>query len=246
MKNLRRYFDCADVPEEQVRKARAAYYGLVEFADERIGALLDALDTNGLAENTVVAYVADHGEMLGQHGLWYKCTFYKPSSRIPLIIRWPGTVRAGSRYTHVTSLLDVVASMLDIADADTAFTDGTSLMPLLTGNQQDGGGLTIAEYEGHGVTTPCRMVRRGPYKLNHYHGERSELYNLETDPNEFEDLIDKPEHATVIRELTEIALDGWDGQAICDRVIRSQQERLITAKGLDAPWSPPWRNGKYG
>ena len=246
IKNLRRYFDCDNVPGEQVRKARAAYYGLVEFADERIGALLDALEANGLAEDTVVAYVADHGESLGQHGLWYKCTFYEPSSRMPLIIRWPGSVRAGSRYTRVTSLLDVVATMLDIADADAAFTDGTSLLPLLTGDAQDGGGMAIAEYEGHGVTTAGRMVRRGPYKLNHYHGERSELYDLEADPNEFEDLIDKPQHAAMVRQLTEIALDGWDGQAIYDSVIRSQKERMITAKGLEGPWSPPWRHGKYG
>jgi choline-sulfatase len=246
IKNVRRYFDCDDIPEEQVRIARAAYYGLVEFADEQIGILLDALQANGLADDTIVIYIADHGESLGQHGLWYKCTFYEPSARIPLIVRWPGTVQAGSRYRRVTSLLDVVSTMLEVAGADREFTDGDSLLPLLAGVDQDSDGMALAEYEGHGVSTVCRMVRRGPYKLNYYHGERPELYDLDNDPHEFDDRSADPEYANVVNELTEIALDGWDAQAIYDRVVRSQRERRITAKGLDRPWSPPWRNGKYG
>lgn len=246
IKNLRRYFDFNDIPADQIKKARAAYYGLVEFADEQIGALLDALQGNGLADDTIVIYITDHGEMLGQHGLWFKCTFYEPSSRVPLIIRWPGKLQAGTRYQQVTSLLDVVSTMLDIADADSEFTDGNSLLPLLQGNSTNGEGLAIAEYEGHGVTTACRMVRRGPYKLNYYYGERSELYDLDNDPNEFEDRIDDPDYATIVQELIEIVLHDWDGQAICDSVVRSQRERRITAKGMSGAWSPPWRNGKYG
>lgn len=245
-KNLRRFFDCDDIAPEQIKKARAAYYGLVEFADEQIGAMLDGLSNNDLADNTVVIYVSDHGEMLGAHGLWYKCTYYDPSSRVPLIVSWPGKVQPGSRRTQVTSLLDVVATILDIGGADATFTDGVSLKPLLVDEAIDQEGIALAEYEGHGVNTVSRMIRRGPYKLNIYHGQRSELFNLDADPQEFDDLIDNPDYADVVEQLTVLAQEDWDGQAIYDRVVRSHQERLITAKGSSGFWIPPWRNGKYG
>ena len=245
VKKVRQYFDCDGIPEEQVRKARAAYYGLVEFADRQVGALLDAVAANDLADNTIVIYVSDHGEALGEHGLWYKCTFYEASARVPLIVRWPDVVQAGSRHSQVTSLLDVVQTMLDIARADNEFTDGASLLPLLDGSSDDGPGLAIAEYEGHGVTTACRMVRCGPHKLNYYHGERSELFDLDRNPEECDDRIDDPNYSAVVKELTDIALYEWDSRLIYDQVVRSQRERRITAKGMDAPWSPTWRNGQY-
>ena len=80
-KRLREHFGLVGTTEEQTRRARAAYYGLVTFADERIGQVLDALERNGLAEDTVVVYVSDHGEMMGEHGLWWKCNFYESSAR---------------------------------------------------------------------------------------------------------------------------------------------------------------------
>ncbi len=246
IKNVRRYFDCDDIPDEQVRKARAAYYGLVEFADRQVGALLDSIAANGLVERTIVIYMSDHGEALGEHGLWYKCTFYEASVRVPLIVSWPSVVQPGSRHSQVVSLLDVVQTILDVAQADREFTDGASLLPLLDGTGDDGPGMAIAEYEGHGVTTACRMVRHGRYKLNFYHGEQSTLFDLDRDPDECEDLIENPSYSSVVKKLTDIALHEWDSQQIYDQVVRSQRERRITARGMDAPWSPTWRNGQFG
>ena len=246
-KRLRRHFTTENISEEQIRKARAAYYGLVEFCDTRVGALLDALEANGLAENTIVVYLADHGELNGEHGMWYKCSFYEQSSRIPLIIRWPGVTEAGSRFETITSLLDLVRTMLDIAEAEGEGTDGASLAPLLRGEVEDGGGIALCEYEAHGTDRPGRMVRRGQYKLNYYLGEPVELFDLEADPGEFNDLAADPGHAEVVRELTEIVLTDWDPEAIDEHVRRTQKERqLIAAANNGKPWSPPWRNGKYG
>ncbi len=244
--DLRRYFECDDIPEEQVRKARAAYYGLVEFADVQIGKILDALERNGLAENTIVAYTADHGEMLGEHGLWYKCSFYEQSVRVPFMIRWPGVVEPGSRYGQVTSLLDLTATVLDVAGDDGGYLDGASLAPLLRGETKETEGVAIAEYEGHGTVRPARMVRRGSSKLNYYGGAKPELYDLESDPREMNDLAADAAYADTVAELTEIALDEWDPDEIRSRVLSSQETRRLVAAGTEGSWAGPWRSGKYG
>ncbi len=230
-RRLRQFFDCADFSDEQIARARAAYYGLVTFCDDQIGRLLDALDARGLAEETLVAYVADHGEMHGQHGMWWKCSFYEGSARIPFILRRPGRIAPGGRYGAATSLLDLVRTMLDLAGDDAPDLDGRSLVPLLEGREPDGAGLALAEYEGHGTVTPARMVRRGRFKLNYYHGEPPELFDLESDPDEFTDLAADPEHAAIREELTALALDGWDPVAIDRRVRESQARRRIIVQG---------------
>lgn len=236
---LRQHFATLDHPDAHIARARAAYYGLVTFCDERIGMVLDALETSGLAENTVVAYVADHGEMLGAHGMWWKCSFYEGSARIPFIFSWPRHIVPGSRFARATSLLDLVRTMLALAGDDAPDLDGTNLTPLLTGDEPDGDGLAIAEYEGHGTITPARMVRRGRYKLNYYFREPAELYDLETDPEECENLASHPSHAAVREELTAIALDGWDPEAITHRVMESQRKRQIIRRGAPLPAIEP-------
>jgi choline-sulfatase len=94
---MRRMFGLVDYPEAQVRRARAGYYALVTYLDDKIGRLLDALEETGQAEDTLVVYTSDHGEMNGEHGLWRKSNFYEDSARVPLIMRWPGRIPAGRR-----------------------------------------------------------------------------------------------------------------------------------------------------
>ena len=244
-KRLRDFYGCAEIPEENVRRVRAAYYGLVEFVDDQIGAVLDALEGNGLAQNTVVVYVSDHGELNGEHGLWFKCSFYEQSVRVPLIVRWPDKVPPGTRYKRITSLIDVTATLLDISGADNEGVDGTSLAPLLIGAEADGGGVALAEYEAQVARSPWRMVRRDRYKLNYYHGEGCELFDLEADPGEFHDLAANPAHGEVVRELREVALTDWDPEAIGASVLDSQFQRRLVGRGMGGPWSPPWRMGRY-
>jgi choline-sulfatase len=241
----REYFDCNDIPEEQIRKARAAYYGLVEFADDRLGAMLDALERNGLAEDTLVIYTSDHGEMLGEHGMWNKNCSYEQAMRVPLLMRWPGVIEPGMRYSRIASLLDVTATMIDIAGAADHALDGDSLLPLLRGDAQDGGGTLLAEYEGHAITTPWRLVRRGRHKLTVYADGPPELYDLAADPGEFNDLATDPAHAPVVEELRAVATADWDPPEIKARVERSQRDRRLIGQG-HSPWGGSWRNGKFG
>jgi len=237
---LRRWFQSDRFTDEQIARARAAYYGLVTSCDARVGDILDALDAHGLRENTVVVYTADHGELHGEHGLWWKCSFYEASARVPLIVAWPGHIAPGTRHGTVTSLIDVVRTMIDLAEADASELDGQSLSALLMGMQEDHDGIALAEYEAHGTRTPGRMVRRGRYKLNYYGDEPPELYDLAADPDEFDDLAGRPQYAMIQNQLTALVREGWDPEEIDERVRESQQRRRIIAASLPAATEYGW------
>jgi choline-sulfatase len=237
---LRRYFATEGLEDEAIARARAAYYALITFCDAQVAKVVAALDRHGLTENTLIAYVSDHGEMHGEHGMWWKCTFYEASARIPFILSWPNHIAPGTRFQTITSLVDLVATMCGIAGAEMSELDGANLAPLLAGEALDGGGVAFSEYEAHGTTTPARMVRQGRYKLNYYFGESPELFDIESDPDEFRDLAGEAEYAPVRDELIEMALHTWDPRAIDRRVRESQHRRLIIQRGTAKTKSPVW------
>jgi choline-sulfatase len=251
-KRFRDYLGCGEATDEEVRRARAGYYGLVSFFDDHLGRVLDVYDELGLAESTVIVYVSDHGEMNGNHGLWFKSSFYEQSARIPMIVSWPGHIAQGVRLRRVASLVDLVRTVLEIAgETDAGDLDGTSLVPLLTGVEtDDAGGEAIAEYAAHATDRPARMIRRGRYKLNYYWREPVELFDLESDPGEMSDLSGSPEHREVVEELTAAILDGWDPEEV-DRVVREShaKRRLILAGEARSPFADDWVLGgrpRYG
>ena len=139
-RRLRRAFGFSGHTELQVRRARAAYYGLVSYADDKLRQLLEALDECGLADDTLVIHTSDHGEMLGEHGLWRKMSFYEQSARVPLQVRWPGRAAAGRHVGECVSLVDVTATMVEAAGAAAAAApmDGHSLSGLLAAARQRG------------------------------------------------------------------------------------------------------------
>lgn len=229
---LRRMFGMATFPEEQVRRGRTGYYGLISYLDEKIGRLLDALDERGLADNTLVVYLSDHGEMAGEHGMWRKSSFYEHSSRIPLVMRWPGTLPAGRRVGGVVSLVDVVATMVDAANAPAAGPlAGESLLPLARGDAGEAPWKdeAFAAYLAHGVDRPMAMLRQGRYKLMTSLGEAPELYDLDVDPGELRDLASDPAYEPVLDGLWQALPADWDPVSIERRVRQSQRERLLIA-----------------
>lgn len=106
-----------EVTAEETERCRTAYWALVDRLDAMIGQVLRALEESGLADNTLIVYTTDHGEQAGEHGLWWKQTFYESSARVPLLITWPGVLPAGQRCARVVSALDVTATLLDAAGA---------------------------------------------------------------------------------------------------------------------------------
>lgn len=227
---VRETFNLYDFSDEQVRRARAAYYGLITYLDEKIGRLLAALEETGQRQQTVVVYTSDHGEMVGEHGLWWKNSLLEHSSRVPLIFNWPGHWDAGRRFSGACSLVDVTATVVDIAQAPApSHLDGDSLLPLLEGRTTDWKDEAFCEYTGHATNTPSRMLRSGRWKINVYHGEGHELFDIANEPGEQTNLAGRPELAAIERQLLGRVQQDWDSSTVAAAVQRSQSGRSIIA-----------------
>ena len=229
--------------DDETRKARAAYYGMISFLDDKIGRLMDTLESTGQRENTVVIHTSDHGEMAGEHGLWRKMNFYEQAARIPLQISWPGSLPEGKRVSEATSNVDFVATLLDIVGIDPTEwdMDGDSFLHYLQGTEDNLKDEVICEYLAHGTDGPRIMVRQGEWKLSYTHRNpvEFELYNLKDDPGEFENLADRQEVKEVQDRLFARAMEVWRGDpdGLSKRVRESQKERYllreITGTGED-------------
>ena len=244
-RRLRRAFGFHGHTDAQVRRARAAYYGLVSYADDKLRQLLDALDELDLADDTVVIHTSDHGEMLGEHGLWRKMSFYEQSVRVPLQIRWPGRAAAGRRVGECVSLVDVSATIAAAAGAasSAAPMDGRSLAGLLAGPDPEWRDEAFAEHTAHGTDRPRAMLRRGRWKLCLSGAEdpEPELYDVVNDPGEFTNLAGDPAAAGVQQHMTDALLRRWDWRRI-DREVRASQRRrqLVRAAATAAGGRPPF------
>ena len=218
-----------EVTEEEVLRARAAYWALVMRMDAMIGQILGALEANGLAENTLIVYSSDHGEQAGEHGLWWKQTFYESSAKVPTILSWPGVLPAGRRIDNVISSLDVNATMLEALGAPPLpDSRGRSLMGLMRDASAAWEDIAFSEYCNDGRLT--RMVRHGPWKLNYYHGHEPQLFHLGEDPHEMRDLAQEPDCQAVRAELMALVLDGWDPQRIAlEMSAREADLEVLTA-----------------
>lgn len=230
------------VTEAEVVNTRTAYWALVDVVDRMVGQVLDALRANGLAENTLVVYTSDHGDMLGEQSLWWKHLFYEESIRVPLILSWPGVIPPHQRCDRVVSALDVNATMLDALDAPALpGSPGRSLMGLVSDRPttravapQDWQDTAYAEYCEDQYSPPggCyhRMVRQNEWKLIYYHGYAPQLFNLQEDPDELVDRAGDPATHAICRELTAQVLREWDPVAIQRRMAEKRADnRILTA-----------------
>lgn len=221
--------------EERIRVARAAYFGLCEYFDRKAGAVLSALDQAGLKDDTLVIYCSDHGEMAGEHGCWWKSNYYEGSVGVPLIASLPGTLPEGQRSGHITNLMDIGPTLLDLVGADPLpAVDGRSILPSLSSPSPEATGETFSEHVGQeGI--PSRMIRQGPWKLYNYHDTTPPaLFNLEKDPGELTDLGRDPAFADVWADLMARLEHGWDPAAILDQIgERNRDLKLIEAWGRE-------------
>ena len=210
----------------------AAYYALCEFIDGCVGRVLDALNRAGLADSTRVVYTSDHGENLGARGLWGKSTLYEESAGVPLIVAGPDVPASAVCATPV-SHVDIHPTVTQCVTGGTAPIDdalpGMSLIDI-AGNDTDGARLVLSEYHAMGATSSAFMLRDGRYKYNHYCGFEPELFDLENDPEEMNDLSHCSEHTATLDRMRESLRHMLDPDAV-DRRAKAYQRALIERHG---------------
>jgi len=231
MQSWREHRKVDELTAEQVRIARAAYYGLVTFMDELIGEILSTLASTRFGEDTLIIYTSDHGEMAGEHRMWWKSSFYEGSVGVPLIFSWPGQLAEDREINRVSSLLDIGPTLVDFAGGEAiSQSRGRSLKGFLTGDGEisNWSDTAFAELGGLGGDAPGRMIRRGPWKLNFYHGhERPQLFNLESDAGEWHDLANDAAYATIQEELLAEVKASWSGEDVLRTLETAQKDRQI-------------------
>ena len=179
--------------EATIRNATAAYYGMIDQVDCHYGSVLDKLKSLGNdLDDWIIVYTSDHGEMLGQHGIWEKTRFYEASVKVPLIIRWPKGFAGGRVLDENVNLCDLFATLCDLAGlAIPEGLDSRSLAPLLRGESVDWNNESVAQMREDHV-----MIKRDALKYQYYGEEVPEvLFDLERDPGETTNFLEEPEYA---------------------------------------------------
>ena len=211
----------------QVRNARHAYYGSVSYIDERFAELTRAIEECGFADDTITIVTGDHGDMLGERGLWFKMNWFENSARVPLIVHAPRRFRP-HRVAAAVSLVDLLPTLLEIANDGNdphaeVISDGHSLLPHLLGRA--GNDEVIGEYLSEATSAPLVMIRRGAMKFIHCPTDADQLYDLSADPLEVNNLTNRAEHAELVSSLRREVAKRWDFAATRERVIASQRRR---------------------
>jgi choline-sulfatase len=227
--------------ERQVRDARRAYYGSIAYVDDQIGRLVATLKEARLEDDTIVIVTSDHGDMLGERGMWFKMTFFEGGCRIPLIVHAPGRF-AAHRVHECASLVDLLPTLAELgqgaAPGLAAEIDGHSLVPALDGAA--GPGEVLGEYLGESAIAPIVMIRRGSLKFVHCPVDPDQLYDLASDPDERINLATLPAHATTVAGLRAEVARRWSLPAIHAAVLASQRRRHFVYDALRQGRYQPW------
>jgi choline-sulfatase len=241
--------DAVDITDDDIYRARRAYFANTSYVDHWLGRLRDALDECGLAENTDVMFLSDHGDMLGERGLWYKMSFYEWSARIPVILHRPGEA-GGKVVAAPVSQVDVLPTLTRIAAEATGAAvpepvdplDGRDLLAIADGGDA---GPAISEYLGEGTGQPMLMIRDGQWKFTCCPGDPDQLFDLADDPYELNDLSGSPAHTERIAGFRAVAETHWDAATVREAVLDSQRRRRILHGALRQgrvrkwEWQPP-------
>ena len=233
--------------DEDVRRALAGYYGLTSFADHHVGQVLGALEGSGLASDTRVIYLSDHGDNLGARGLWGKSTMFQESVGVPLIVRG-ADLPHGRVCTEPVSLVDLFPFVLECVGAPSPeFEDelsGVSLSSVLSGTARER--AILSEYHAVGSTSAVYMLRRGRFKYVHYLGEQPQLFDLDSDAEELHDLATDIACAPLISEFNRELRSILDPEEVDQRAKRRQMTlveqaggRSVVLNNTDFAWTSP-------
>ncbi len=226
---------------------------MVSYTDDKIGRLMKTLRDLQMDRDTIIVFTSDHGEMLGERGMWFKMNMFEWSVRVPMIIHAPDRY-AASRVSRNVSLVDLLPTLVQMGggNASELFPDpldGKSLCPLAEGvHDSNSPDIVISDFTAGAYPGPIRMVKHGVWKLIRVHGHPSLLFNLADDPDELHDLAGDPTQAERLAHLTEIACRDYDPAAVNDQVLASQRRRLFIRdqadpRGVNPSWAYAARPG---
>lgn len=227
--------DNFDITEDHIRTARRAYFANISYIDDKIGEILQVLEDTG--QDPIILFVSDHGDMLGERGLWFKMSFYDGSSRVPLMIAAP-QMRPGL-VTDPVSTIDVCPTLCALAGVDMSevmpWTEGQSLVPQGQGEAREA--PVAMEYAAEGTIAPMVSLRQGRWKFNMCAPDPDQLFDLDADPHELTNLAEDPAHQDTRAALRERAKARWDLDRFDADVRHSQAGRWVVYEAL--------RNGAY-
>ena len=239
-KHSKRLFDANDwrnfdITDEDVSRSRRAYFANISYLDDKIGELLQVLEDT--RQEAIVVFVSDHGDMLGERGLWFKMSFFEGSSRVPLMISAPG-MAPGLVETPV-STIDLTPTLGQLAGVDMAeiapWTDGEDISGLANGAERTS--PVAVEYAAEGSNAPLVSLRYGKWKYNRCALDPEQLFDLDADPHEMTNLAEDPAHAETLKALRDKADARWDLDQFDADVRKSQARRWVVYEAL--------RNGAY-
>jgi choline-sulfatase len=237
--HAKRLMDASDwrslsVTEDHIRRARQGYFANISYVDDKIGEILAVLDAT--RQEAIVLFTSDHGEMLGERGLWFKMNLFEAASRVPLMIAAPGLT--SSRIDTPVSTIDILPTLCALAgipmDDISPWTDGENLLPLAEGADR---GPVAMEYAAEGTVTPMIALRQGAWKYIHCPADPDLLFDLAADPQEQENLATDPRAAEMLAHFQTEAAARWDLAAYDAEVRQSQARRWVVYEAL--------RNGAY-
>ncbi len=239
----RRIFDANDwrnfnITDDHIARSRRAYFANISYLDAHIGGMLEALEAT--RQEAVIVFVSDHGDMLGERGLWFKMTFFEGSARVPLMLAAPWL--SPQRIDAPVSTLDVCPTLCDLAgvsmDEVMPWTDGQSLLPTAQGEERSA--PVAMEYAAEGSITPLVALRYGKWKHTRCLADPDQLFDLEADPDELTDLADHPAHAGTLQTLRAKSEARWDLAAYDAEVRASQARRWVVYEALRQGGYYPW------
>jgi choline-sulfatase len=235
--------DEVEITEDDVRRARRGYYGAIAYVDDHVGELIATLRTFGLEGATVVLFTSDHGDMLGERGLWYKMCFFEWAVRVPLIVAALGRF-APRRSAAPVSHLDLLPTLMELGGPEPGWQaglagDGASLVAELEGRPSKERPV-LGEYLAEGALAPIFMIRRGRHKFVWSEPDPPMLFDLESDPDELLNLAGRPEQAELVHALEAEARERWDPTGLRESIVQSQRARRYAFKALSQGRRMSW------